>query len=576
MKEVIESIKKVYKYTKGYKKYLLFYIIFVPFLSSLSIIAPILSARQIVYLNGALYEQLLKVSLLVLSLEIFRNICNYFSWQNLMIYFRESMRILKMQALKAIMNIQNKSLDKIPSGVIIERVNTDCNKMADIIPSIVDNLLGIITNLGIIVTIFIINKVLFFFLLGGAIIIFIFKNIRIQKWFEFDKKRRSQNEKVTSFIAELIRGLRDIKVLNANKSFLDEIESRIRISNETAYIGRRSLRRYDLITGSIHDLLKFTLIILGIILLKNNAITISGFLAIYLYKDRIYNMFNFYTNLQEQLEDFKLSSYRVFEIIDGDTYERETFGNRVLKKAYGDFEFKNVKFSYKDNIPVLKDVSFKVEANTTVAFVGKSGAGKTTIFGLLSKLYQKNSGTITIDGIDIDELDEDSLRGNMTIINQSPYIFNMSIHDNMKLVNSKATKKEIKEACKLACLDEFIENLPEKYDTILGEGGITLSGGQRQRLAIARALIQKTEIILFDEATSALDNETQKSIQEAINNMKGEYTILIIAHRFSTVINSDKIIYLEDGKIKAEGTHEELLKTCKGYKKLYELELKNN
>ena len=576
MKETLSNVKKVYKYAYEYRKYLFFYLLLVPFMSAISIVAPILSAKQIVCLNGSLFNQLFKLSLFILFMEITRNVLIYYSWDRLILYFRGTMKVLKVKALVALMNIKNKSLDQIPSGVIIERVNSDCNKMADVIPTIVDNLLGIITNIGIIVAIFIISKILFCFLLGSSLLIFVFKNIRIRKWNEYDKEKRKRRERVTSFIAELIRGLRDIKVLNANKSFLEEAEKRIDYSNKADYEGRKCVRKYDFVTGSISDISNFCLIVIGIILLKTNNINISGFIAVYLYKERIYNMFNFYTNLQEQFQDFNLSSNRVFEIIDGDRYERESFGNRVLKKANGDFEFKNVKFGYNESIPVLKDVSFKVEANSTVAFVGKSGVGKTTIFGLLSKLYEKDSGTITIDGIDIDELDEDSIRGNMTIINQSPYIFNMSIYDNMKLVNPKATNKEIREACKMACLEEFIESLPDKYDTVVGEGGITLSGGQRQRLAIARALIQKTEIILFDEATSALDNETQKSIQEAINNMKGEYTILIIAHRFSTVINSDKIIYLEDGKIKGEGTHEELLKTCKGYKKLYELELKNN
>ena len=187
-------------------------------------------------------------------------------------------------------------------------------------------------------------------------------------------------------------------------------------------------------------------------------------------------------------------------------------------------------------------------------------------------MYNISKGTITIDGYDIKKLDKDSIRGNITIISQNPYIFNMSIKDNLKIVKSDLTNKEMIEACKIACLDDYIESLPDKYDTIIGEGGINLSGGQKQRLAIARALVQKTEIILFDEATSALDNETQTKIQEAIENMKGEYTILIIAHRLSTIKNADRILFIEDGTIKAEGTHTELLNNCLDYKKLYESE----
>ena len=223
---------------------------------------------------------------------------------------------------------------------------------------------------------------------------------------------------------------------------------------------------------------------------------------------------------------------------------------------------------------MLKGLSFNVKANETVGFVGKSGVGKTTIFSLLCKLYNVDDNQIFIDGKDINTLDEKSIRNNITIISQNPYIFNMSIKDNLRLVKKNVTDEEIVRACKLACLDEFINALPDKYDTVVGEGGVTLSGGQRQRLAIARAFIQDTRIILFDEATSNLDNETQALIQEAINNLKQKYTILIVAHRLSTVINSDRIIVIDDGKVVGEGKHRTLLKNNKIYKKLYETEIK--
>ena len=191
-------------------------------------------------------------------------------------------------------------------------------------------------------------------------------------------------------------------------------------------------------------------------------------------------------------------------------------------------------------------------------------------------MYDVNQGKITIDGVNINKLDKDSIRGNITIISQNPYIFNMSIRDNLKLVKNNLSDEEMYNACKIACLDDFIQELPNGYDTIIGEGGVNLSGGQKQRLAIARALVQKTEIILFDEATSALDNETQEKIQRAIENMKNEYTILIIAHRLSTIIHSDRILYLENGKIIAQGTHHELLNKCPSYQKLYETEIKKD
>ena len=195
------------------------------------------------------------------------------------------------------------------------------------------------------------------------------------------------------------------------------------------------------------------------------------------------------------------------------------------------------------------------------------------MFNLLGKLYDIENGEIWIDDINIKTLDEASIRDNITIISQNPYIFNMSIRDNFKLVKEDVKEEEIVEALKKSCLYSFVSTLPNGIDTVIGEGGTNLSGGQRQRLAIARAFVQKTKIILFDEATSALDNETQRDIQKAIDNLKGEYTIMIIAHRLSTIIHADRIMLVEDGKITAEGTHQELLSNNVVYQKLYENEI---
>lgn len=292
-----------------------------------------------------------------------------------------------------------------------------------------------------------------------------------------------------------------------------------------------------------------------------------------MYKSKMKYVVNYFVSMMENIKTFNLSANRVYEIIDGEKFRKEKFGNIKLDHINGDFEFKNVSFSYKKNKEILHDVSFSVKANTTVAFVGKSGSGKSTIFSLLSKLYDVPDNKIFIDGININTLTKDAIRNNMSVITQNPYIFNLSIRDNLLLVKDKVTDREMIKACKTAYLHDFIMNLPDGYDTIIGEGGVTLSGGERQRLAIARALIKKTEIILFDEATSALDNETQEKIQKAIHNLKGKYTILIIAHRLSTIVNSDKIIMIDKGKIVAEGTHQTLMKKSLKYQKLYQAEL---
>ena len=241
-------------------------------------------------INSLNYTQLIKASLFVLGFEILRNFVKYFYSLSLLQFFRETARVIKMRALKSLMNIKNKSLDGIPSGVVIERVTGDCNKIANIIPSISDNIVTIVTNIGVIIAVFVISKIMFFFLLASSMIIFIFNNVRIKKWFEHGKRQRKENEKVTSFVAELVRGIRDIKVLNANKSFLDEAEGRIKHANKTRFLGLRSIRRYDLVIGTIHDILEFTLIMTGIVLLKNGNLNIAGLIAIYTYRERLYNL----------------------------------------------------------------------------------------------------------------------------------------------------------------------------------------------------------------------------------------------------------------------------------------------
>ena len=275
----------------------------------------------------------------------------------------------------------------------------------------------------------------------------------------------------------------------------------------------------------------------------------------------------------ELAKNFNISCDRVFSILDNKDFAKEKFGNEHLEDINGNFEFKNVTFGYNENKKVLDNINFKIHSGELVGFVGKSGVGKTTIFNLLCKMYSIQSGEILIENININELDEDSIRGNMTIISQNPYIFNLSIRDNLKLVKEDLTDEEMYNACKIACLDKFIEGLPNKYDTIVGEAGVILSGGQKQRLAIARAFVQKTKIILFDEATSSLDNETQSEIQKAISNLKNEYTILIIAHRLSTIVNCNKIMIVEEGKISDSGTHEELINRNCTYQVLCQTEM---
>ena len=572
MKELFKNLKFVWNYTKNEKGKLIILTIINIIQIIISVIFPILSARVVVSLTTNEYFRILLIAIIILILDSIYNCLSYFVRIITIKIHREVLSKLEVDLGKNVLKLENTSLDKNGSGVFIQRLTGDTSNISGVFNSLLEILTRIITYIGILIAMFIVNKLVFLYVICTLIILYVLERIRTSKKNECDKEARKAKEKVSGFIGELVRGARDIKMLNSENDFIKELSNRIDDANYKQMKMKKVSWNYFLIIDEFDSVFSFLLIVLLVILIKDNILIPTTALVLYNYFGRVSGLIYSVGSLLEYTKDFNLSSERISAIIDDKEFSKEKFGNKHLAKVNGDFEFKNVTFKY-DKKYVLKDLSFNVNANETVAFVGKSGAGKTTIFNLLCKMYDVNSGTITIDGVNINELDKDSIRGNITIISQNPYIFNMSIRDNLKLVKSDLTEKAMKEACKIACLEDFINNLPNGYDTVIGEGGINLSGGQKQRLAIARALVQKTEIILFDEATSALDNETQRKIQEAINNMKNEYTILIIAHRLSTIINADRILYLDNGKIVAEGTHKELLKNCEEYKKLYESEI---
>ena len=572
-KEVWENLKFTWKYVKEQKLSIIGFGICNIISIIICVIVPIISAKIIVNLTESKFNQLLLMALLLFLIENVRNFINFLGRKFAQTTYRESFCKLQVDLGRTILKLKNDSLDKHSSGLFIQRLTGDTSKMADVFNILSYHLSDILTNIGIFVAVTIIDIRIFVFIFLSTIIIGYFEQKRISKVNEKDKEFRKENENVSGFTGELVRGARDIKMLSAENSFIKELKTKITHLNKTRYEMGMIGRNYSLLTGFLRDLSDFLFIVLVVYLIMNNSLTIALAIVAYNYMGKVSYFVYSITYLFEGLKDFNLSTSRVSEIISSKEFPKEKFGKKHLENIRGNFEFKNVSFGYDKDKKVFEDLSLKVKANSTVAFVGKSGVGKTTLFNLLCKMYEYDKGSITIDGVDIKDLDKESLRDHITIISQNPYIFNLSIRDNLRLVKEDLTEEEMMEACKIACLDEFINALPDRYDTIVGEGGISLSGGQRQRLAIARALVQKTKIILFDEATSALDNITQTRIQEAIDNLQGNYTILIIAHRLSTIINSDRILFLEDGKILAEGSHDELLKSCQEYKKLYNSEI---
>lgn len=573
MKETFSNLKRVYQYGKMYKKYLIIISLLSLLFVGINIILPILSAKLLVNLTDGIFEELIGVSVIILIIEFMGGFNNWLIRRNTQKFFIGTTKNIQIEAAHEILKIEQSDIDKSTSGTFIQRLGNDADEMSRVFTRGLGYLTNILTDIGVFVAIFVINIKVFLFYVITSLIMTVIHLYKVKSVNEEDKKHRKMREKASGLIGELVRGVRDIKMLHAKDSFVREIDETVDDLAKTLIDFRNVDMNYNLVLNWTSTLIEYSLILLLVVMIAGGEITISTALILYNFKSRVLtNLINHVGYLLTEIKGFNLSSNRVFSLLGSDEFRKETFGTKHIDSIKGNFEFKDVHFSYGDN-KVLDGINFKINENETVAFVGKSGAGKTTIFSLLCKLYDIQDGDILIDGVSIKELDEYSIRNNITIISQNPYIFNMSIKDNLRLVKENITDEEMYEACRMACLTEFIESLPEKYDTVVGEGGVTLSGGQRQRLAIARAFVQNTKIILFDEATSALDNETQKYIQQAITNMKDKYTILIIAHRLSTIVNSDRIMLVDKGKVMAEGSHLELLNNNDTYKALYETEV---
>lgn len=566
------NLKKTWKYIKSAKMNLVGYGAVSILEAIISAILPLLSAKVILNITNEVINQLVISALVVFFIEIILYVMYYFkSFFYRRIYQKTLINIQKSLA-KEILNLEIAEIDKNSSGLFIDRLNKDTQDIAGLFMEYTYWISYIITNVGVLFTVFVLNKYLFVYALISSIVVFIINRKRITKQYEVQKELKVLQESKTGLTSELVRGIRDIKVLNANNTILKQINEKIEetTKKEVKIINIRNF--YNYIENNTRAISDLGFIIIGCFLYNKTLLTIPTFVIIYNYQSKIKNLLTGIVQLSEYNKKFSVSANRVFEVIDNVKFKKEKFGNVEIKKLDGNIIFENVSFGY-DKTKIINDMSFEIKPNERVAFVGKSGAGKTTIFSLITRLYKSNKGKILLDGNNINDLTCSTIRDNMSIITQNPYIFNFSIKENLLMAKENATMKEIREACKMACIDDYIMSLPDKYNTMVGENGVILSGGQKQRIAIARALLMKTEIILFDEATSALDNETQSKIQEAINNLKGEYTILIVAHRLSTIIDSDRIFVVEDGKIVDSGSHRELLKKSKIYKNLYNKDL---
>lgn len=570
----LKHFKIFWNYIKDDKLKLLFYIILV----GLSYLPALIS----VYFWGIAVEALVAKNLanFTLYLAIYEGIYIIFYTflqiprDYLYTYFEiKFTKNVSIDLYKKIDNLPAIAFEEVGVGEFINRLYTDPDRVMELLAKIVRLICKAIVVIVVMIIALQISFILFLEIIFLAIIMGFISTKFFPKIKKSQENIKKESDAYVKVATENITGIREIKSLGIT-SIIEENISKVihKLFNHTAKV-RKYERWYYALNNLAYFLIQFLILFTTGKAFLEGTISLSIFLMMETYIWRIDEVVESISDFGVSFNKVTVSLKRINEILNNKLYQDEKYGNQVLNNAKGIIEFKNVRFKYKENENyTLNNLNLKITPHKKIAIVGKSGNGKSTIFNLLLRYFDPTKGEITLDEINLKDLTKESLRNNISIIRQSPFIFNLSILDNFKLVKPDVTLENVRSFCKKAYIDNYIMSLPEQYNTIIGEGGINLSGGQKQRLAIARTLLLNTKIILFDEATSALDNESQEFIKKTIDNLVKDHTIIIVAHRLSTIMDADEIHVIEQGKLIASGPHQELLKTCKSYQTLYQSE----
>ena len=450
-----------------------------------------------------------------------------------------------------------RAFEEKSSGEFINRITNDSSTIADSLRQVLRILISLFTSIIVFIYICFNSWIVALEVIIYLILFYFISHKYLPSIKEKQKEINKEKDKAVAEVSESIRGIREIRALGIRKSMNMNFKNIIRNIFWKTNKQMITEKNYNAWIYSLNGVLEFIIFTTCILLIINNQGSFAFFMAMTYYIYRFMNTIELMMNLSTSVQKMNASIERLSEILDNKLYQDEQFGIVSNTDITGNIEFKNVTFKYpNEKREIFHEFNLSISTNKKVAIVGKSGQGKTSIFNLLLKYFEVDAGVILIDDIPLDDFTEDALRQNIAIIRQEPFIFNKTILENLKIIDPYMSLKKIRNACKLAEIDEYIMSLPNKYDTMIGEGGINLSGGQKQRLAIARALLKNSKIILLDEATSALDNENQAKIKKAIDNLVETHTIVMVAHRLSTIIDADIIYLIDGGKIVASGTHE--------------------
>lgn len=557
---------------KFYKKHIGLYVAFVIILfikAVISFFSAMLVANIISEMMAANYAQVRKLAGINLAILLVSQVLSYvntYFYKNLENKVRFD---LQQKIIESALNIKMSYFDNMGSGTIVTRLTSDINHISERFKSLTEKVVNIIRRISYLVYIFFLNVYLGVFVLVSVIIVSLAYTIRIHYLSKLKPEVKTQREIVNSKIIETIRAIKDIKTLNCDNNVLALVgESQkefIKKDNHEYYVGILLSK----ITDAIVNISDFLFMGLSILLMSNLNLTATVFYTCYLYKDHTFTLANEFGDFRYKLAECEVCAERLFDIVYPKPENIDKFGENYEKNYIGQIEFRNVNFSYSPSLPVLKDVSFTIQPKTTIAFVGESGCGKSTITSLIGHLYYKNSGEIWLGDNEIDNLSKQFIRDNIAIVNQFPYLFNLSIRENFQMINSQISDEDIWQLCECVKLKEFVSSLPKGLDSVIGEGGCQLSGGQRQKLCIARALCRNVKVMIFDEATSSLDNTSQDEVMEVIRELSAKMTIILIAHRLSTITFADSIILIKNGQIVGEGKHDYLIKKNEYYRSLY-------